>query len=111
MSLQKSFTPSTKSNIMNKVDDHQLEVKVGGYHGPTVYTTYDFLARVMYTTVSSSGASVAVTPFAQMDRESVEFMHAALKKLGGKPPELPTVVEEDKGLVKTSPPKKSIGLG
>ncbi len=111
MSLKKSFSPSIRQHILNKADDHQLEVKVSGFHGPTVYTTYDFLARVMYTTVSSSGAGIAVTPFSQMDRESIEFMHETLKKLGGKPPELPPVVEEEKGFVKTAPSKRSNSLG
>lgn len=62
-------------------------------NGSTIYNTYDFLGRTLITQTGNSGSSPVVTPFSQLDRESLEFMHAKLVKLGGEPPALP--VRED----------------
>jgi hypothetical protein len=60
----------------------------------TICNTYDFLGRTLITQNGSSRSSPQVTPFSQLDRESLEFMHAQLVKLGGKPPALPAREDE-----------------
>jgi hypothetical protein len=48
---------------------------------------YDFAARVMYGWGRNSG-SYGMTPFSQLDRETLVTMRDKLVDLGGKPPEL-----------------------
>jgi hypothetical protein len=51
------------------------------------YQTYDFAARQVLT---RHDHSIAVTPFAQVDPESLAALRQKLIDLGGKPPELPS---------------------
>jgi len=95
MSLKSTFNSTNIGHYFTKVSDHQLEVRILTHNGPNVLTTYDFLARLMYATASSSASSVSVTPFSQIDREALEFFHGKLIDLNGKPPELPPFAGTD----------------
>jgi hypothetical protein len=57
----------------------------GGYW---VTNAYDFAGRVMISRTSGDGA-FAVTPFSQLDRETLITMRDKLIDLRGNPPELP----------------------
>lgn len=57
--------------------------------GASHYCTFHFLTRTMSLTTGSSEGGVTITPFSQLDREVVEFMHAKLVEMGGHPPALP----------------------
>jgi hypothetical protein len=57
--------------------------------GMTSYMLYDFMARVMIVRTGSSEGGGHVTPFSQLDRESLVEMREKLIELGGNPPELP----------------------
>jgi hypothetical protein len=58
-----------------------------------VCNTYDFVGRVMIAQTGSTGSSPQIVPFAQLDCESLVFMHAQLTELGGSPPALPADAE------------------
>lgn len=53
------------------------------------YCTYHFLTRTMTMSTGHNEGGITVVPFAQLDREVLEFMHAKLVELGGHPPALP----------------------
>lgn len=57
--------------------------------GANQYFNFHFLTRTMTVTTGHSEGGVTVTPFSQIDREVLEFMHAKLVELGGHPPSLP----------------------
>jgi hypothetical protein len=78
-----------KNYELRKASDQVLTVTISAPHIGTIYTIYDFAARVMYTRTGSSDGGISVTPFDQMDRESVGFFHQKLKDLDGNPPPLP----------------------
>jgi hypothetical protein len=85
MGLSGYFNTSYKAA---KENDNVLRVSytVGGN---SAYLIYDFLARVMFSRTGSSDGGHFVTPFSQLDRESLVEMHDQLVALGGKPPPLP----------------------
>ena len=60
------------------------------------YCTYHFLTRTMNVTSGNHDGGVTVVPFAQLDREVLEFMRDKLIELGGHPPALPPVDSENK---------------
>lgn len=60
----------------------------------SIYTAYDFAARVMYSRTGSSDGGVSVTPFDQLDRESVTFFRDKLTELGGNPAPLPWATQK-----------------
>jgi len=74
---------------LRKASDQVLAVTINVPSVSSVYTIYDFTARVMYARTGSSEGGLTVTPFDQMDRESVGFFHQKLQDLGGNPPPLP----------------------
>ena len=57
--------------------------------GCTNYLVYDFMARVMIARTGSSDGGSHVTPFSQLDRETLVEMRDKLIELKGNPPELP----------------------
>jgi len=57
--------------------------------GMTSYLVYDFMARVMIVRTGSSDGGSHVTPFSQLDRETLVEMREKLIELGGNPPALP----------------------
>lgn len=73
-----------KNYEMKKSSDQVLTVSISAFPG-TIYTIYDFAARAMYARSGSSDGGVTVTPFDQLDRESLGFFHQKLKDLGGNP--------------------------
>lgn len=64
-----------------------LRYNTGGYES---ILSYDFMARVMIMRTSGHGdGGAVVTPFSQLDRETLVEFREALIKLKGNPPELP----------------------
>lgn len=61
-----------------------VRYNAGGYGNCLIY---DFNARVMLSRASNGGLSV--TPFSQLDRETLIEMRDKLIELKGNPPELP----------------------
>ena len=80
MSLSFEFNSEYKAS---RKGDYVLVVSCNGSH-----FTYDFAARILYGWGDGSG-SYGVTPFSQLDRETLIAMRDKLVELGGKPPELP----------------------
>lgn len=78
MGLSDAFNHGFKTS---RVNDSVLSVVLG-----TVQHEYDFLNRVVMTFYNSQ---LTLTPFAQMDRETLITMRDRLIELEGKPPELP----------------------
>ncbi len=86
MSLTAAFNDDYETEMANS---YVLTVKydVGGY---TQVMAYDFMARVM--TLRSDDypeAGLRITPFNQLDRDSLIDMRDELIRQGGKPPALP----------------------
>lgn len=92
-SLGADFKIAHSRYIIEKYSDVTLQVRLSTGVA-TVYNTYDFVGRILITQAASTGSSAVVTPFSQLDRESLEFMHAQLVTLEGKPPALPPRAEE-----------------
>lgn len=93
--LTADFNATNDRYRIQKYSDVTLQVQVST-GASTVYMIYDFVSRVLISQSSSTGGGAAnVTPFSQLDRESLEFMHAQLVKLDGKPPALPPEKDED----------------
>lgn len=67
--------------ITSKANNNVLYVGYGINH---MY--YDFLARVMFARTDQGG--VSVTPFSQLDSQTIGAMRERLIELEGKPPEL-----------------------
>ncbi|HYD18493.1 MAG TPA: hypothetical protein VEF76_08450 [Patescibacteria group bacterium] len=57
--------------------------------GGGIYMTYDFMSRVLLTRTGNSEGGLSVTPFNQLDRETLVAARDRLVQLGGEPPELP----------------------
>lgn len=86
MSLTAAFNDDYQTEMVNS---YVLTVQydVAGY---TQVLAYDFMARMM--TLRTDGyaeAGVRMTPFNQLDRDSLVDMRDELIRLGGKPPALP----------------------
>lgn len=92
-SLGADFSVASDRYRLEKYSDVTLQVRVST-SVTTVYNTYDFVGRILISQTGSTGSSAVITPFSQLDRESLEFMHAQLVKLEGKPPALPPREEE-----------------
>lgn len=85
MSLAASFN---KDYSTQKINSYVLAVSyaVGGYKQ---VMAYDFMARVLSLRTEGHGdAGVRMTPFNQLDRESLVDMREELIRKGGTPPEL-----------------------
>ncbi len=81
-----------------------MAVTIAQYAGHvTVYQTYNFLTRMLICNTTETKGGVTVVPFAQLDREVLEFMHAELVKLGGNPPPLPAI-EGNRSLISKNTP-------
>lgn len=92
--LTSEFNATGDRYSMKKYSDVTLQVQISTGMA-TIYMTYDFVGRVLITQSGNTGSSAQVTPFSQLDRESIEYMHAQLVKLEGKPPALPAEKDED----------------
>ena len=64
------------------------------------YSYFHFVTRTM-SVHSSHG--LAVVPFSQLDREVLEFMHAKLVEMGGRPPALPAADSGKRELIQKAP--------
>lgn len=82
-----------KNYELKKSSDQVLTVSISAHPG-TIYTVYDFAARAMYARTGSSDGGITVTPFDQLDRESVAFFHQKLQDLGGNPAPLPWTAQK-----------------
>lgn len=80
MSLSEAF--NSRYNAY-KDSDAVLRVEFG-----YIRSYYDFLGRTLVTTNWEKGG-VAVTPFSEIDRETLIIMRDKLVELKGSPPELP----------------------
>jgi hypothetical protein len=101
MSLKDQFNDKY---TVRKDNDYVLSLwysSQGGY----VYTSFDFMTRVMVMRTGNGDGGLAVTPFSQLDRDMLINMRDTLVELGGKPPEL--AAETPASL---SPPTKKFNL-
>jgi len=99
--LSPDFNTSSDKYKFEKNADVVLSVRIST-PAATIYQSYDFLGRTLITQNGQTGSSPQITPFGQLDRESLEFMHAKLCELGGRPPALPALPQEGqrRGLAK-----------
>ncbi|MDI1228320.1 MAG: hypothetical protein PSY14_11605 [bacterium] len=82
MTLKSQFNASYNASL---VSPGVLRVESDGF-----YYSYDFNARLLVVRTSyTREAGPSVTPFSQLDRDSLITMRDKLVELGGKPPELP----------------------
>ena len=75
-----NYTRSNSSTLRLYVGD--------GFH------YYNFVMRALVSSTSNNEGGVTITPFSQLDRESLGFMRDKLIELGGTPPALPAEKEE-----------------
>lgn len=73
--LSEAFSANLSCNVTAGI---QLSIGVGSY-----YYTYNFLTRTM---ACIFGQGVACIPFSELDRETLEAMHAKYIERGGKLP-------------------------
>lgn len=85
MSLSAEFNASYKAE---KLSGAVLGVTFSLGGGYFVTNAYDFNGRIMVSRSNSDGA-FAVTPFSQIDRETLIVMRDKLVDLQGNPPDLP----------------------
>jgi hypothetical protein len=85
MSLSISFNERYKAA---KGSDAVLSVTISTGVG-THYLDYDFNARILVARTGYGDGGLTITPFAQIDRESLEGFRGKLIELGGNPPPLP----------------------
>jgi len=85
MSFKTKFNDNYKAR---KYGDAVLSLQINTYGG-TNYLAYDFNARVLHGRTGASERGLTVTPFSQLDPESLVAMREKLIELGGDPPELP----------------------
>jgi hypothetical protein len=78
---------------INKINDYTLLVILSG--SPSIYNHYDFLQRVLLVSTGYHDGGAQATPFSQLDREFLEFVHAKFIELGGKPPALPNAFPKE----------------
>ncbi|MBL8712067.1 MAG: hypothetical protein JNM12_04140 [Alphaproteobacteria bacterium] len=98
MSLAEEFK---NSKYGRKVNDFVLSVNYAltPDTSTSTYYQYDFMARILTTRTGGSDGGVVVTPFSQLDPESLENLRNRLIELGGKPPLLaPTLNKPPRGL-------------
>lgn len=90
MGLEADF--NTAGYKTYKINDYVLGISypyaAAGESNYNTFHSYDFLARVLTSRSGSSEGGTAVTPFSQLDPDSLEAMRQRLIALGGKPPEL-----------------------
>lgn len=85
--FQEQFAASVAQNghqiLVSKETDVMLCVRQRSF-----YHYYDFIGRIMCSTLGGHSDSMNVTPFSQLDPEVLATMRAKLVELGGNPPEL-----------------------
>lgn len=75
-----------------------VQYEAGGYDNVLIY---DFIGRVMIARTRGHGdGGLCVTPFAQLDRETLVEMRDKLIELKGNPPELPPEAPSTSAAVK-----------
>lgn len=88
--MKDEFKKAVSSYELSKCGTHILTTSF--YNGSArIYTSYDFAARMVFSTTGESGSSVSVTPFSEVDRETLENFRDKLIELKGQPPELPAL--------------------
>ena len=98
MSLSQDFNDSNYGRLINPFVLGVSYALVPNSSTNTYYQ-YDFMARILTTRTGSSDGGVAVTPFSQLDPESLENLRSRLIDLGGKPPPLaPALNKPQRGL-------------
>ncbi|MBI1214716.1 MAG: hypothetical protein GC185_02730 [Alphaproteobacteria bacterium] len=85
MALSEKFNTEYR---VEKNGEGALSLRFGDFAGSN-YLTYDFNLRLLFARTGASESGLTVTPFSQLDRESLEDMREKLIELGGHPPELP----------------------
>lgn len=98
MSLAEDFNDN---NYGRKVNAFVLGVSytLNPSTSTSTYYQYDFMARILTTRTGGSDGGIVVTPFSQLDAESLENLRSRLIDLGGKPPPLlPTLNKPQRGL-------------
>jgi hypothetical protein len=88
---------------VRKITDAVLAVSYDVF-GVNNILVYDFVGRIMLTRTNHSDGGISVTPFAQLDRETLIEMRDKLIELKGNPPELPAEAAA------TSAPAKKFNL-
>lgn len=93
MSLADEFN---ENGYGRKINDFVLGVSYGlsPSSSTSTYFQYDFMARLLTTRTGSSDGGITVTPFSQLDAESLEHLRNRLVDLGGKPPALAPSLEK-----------------
>lgn len=93
MSLAAEFNDNSYGR---KLNDFVLGVQysLSPSSSTSTYFQYDFMARLLTTRTGSSDGGISVTPFSQLDAESLENLRNRLIDLGGKPPPLPGAMEK-----------------
>lgn len=88
MSLSADFNDSGYKT--SKINTYVLGVVYPYAEGSsyTTHHTFDFLARVLTTRTGDSAGGTSVTPFSQLDADSLETLRQRLIELGGQPPGL-----------------------
>lgn len=109
--LKAEFDKARYDEFFTRRADHLLEVKIPGYSSPSVYITYDFLTRAVYSRTGHGEGGVDVKLFKDIDRDVLEALHAQLKSLGGRPPALPARADENGGLGKVPPAQDGVKFG
>ncbi|MCC7037136.1 MAG: hypothetical protein IT560_07485 [Alphaproteobacteria bacterium] len=98
MSIAESFNDN---NYGRRINDFVLGVSYGltANSSTSTYYQYDFMARILTTRTGGSDGGITVTPFSQLDAESLEHLRNRLVELNGKPPPLsPTLNKPQRGL-------------
>lgn len=103
MSLSADFNASGYKT--SKLNDFVLGVSYNYGGGSTSYYSFDFLARILTTRTGSSDGGAHVTPFSQLDPDSLETLRERLIELGGRPPAL-----SDDTKPNLSSPKRPLNL-
>lgn len=83
MDLTGEFNEKYKAQMDN---DYVLSICYSS-RGGNQYLAYDFMSRLLIT--RGGGYEVTVTPFSELDRETLIKFRDELVRQGGKPPELP----------------------
>jgi hypothetical protein len=92
MKFVENFSSSYYS--LEKQGDYILRVETDSSY-PYIYRKYDFLARMLFVSGSSSDRVANAIPFSQLDQESLEFLRSLLIEKGGKPPALPNALPQE----------------
>ena len=86
MELGEAFNSKSKPQVTNS-SPFALDIYYESRAG-SLYTTFDFMTRVMMVRTGTSEGGITVTPFSHLDRDVIVAARDKLVALGGTPPEL-----------------------